>query len=86
MALREMPAGGKSGLKSPRTSATARFLASEPSSAGRGFILDLDQNLPLLNEVWVQHFGKNLPARTVVGVAKLRENYPLEIEATAYLP
>jgi 2-iminobutanoate/2-iminopropanoate deaminase len=50
------------------------------------FILDVDKNLPLLNEVWVRHFGKNLPARTVVGVAKLRENYLLEIEATAYVP
>ena len=50
------------------------------------FILDVDENLPALNEVWVQHFGKNLPARTVVGVAKLRENYLLEIEATAYVP
>jgi len=50
------------------------------------FILNVDENLPLLNEVWVQHFGKNLPARTVVGVPKLRENYLLEIEATAYVP
>jgi 2-iminobutanoate/2-iminopropanoate deaminase len=50
------------------------------------FIMNVDENLPLLNEVWVQHFGRNLPARTVVGVAKLRENYLLEIEATAYVP
>jgi enamine deaminase RidA (YjgF/YER057c/UK114 family) len=34
----------------------------------------------------VRHFGKELPARTVVGVSKLRENYMLEIEATAYVP
>jgi enamine deaminase RidA (YjgF/YER057c/UK114 family) len=26
------------------------------------------------------------PARTVVGVSKLRENYLLEIEVTAYVP
>jgi 2-iminobutanoate/2-iminopropanoate deaminase len=50
------------------------------------YILNVDENLPLLNEVWVQHFGSNLPARTVVGVAKLRENYLLEIEVTAYAP
>jgi 2-iminobutanoate/2-iminopropanoate deaminase len=50
------------------------------------YILDIDENLPILNEVWVQHFGKNLPARTVVGVGKLRENYLLEIEMTAYAP
>jgi len=50
------------------------------------YILDVDKNLPLLNEVWVQHFGRNLPARTVVGVSKLRENYLLEIEVTAYVP
>jgi enamine deaminase RidA (YjgF/YER057c/UK114 family) len=39
-----------------------------------------------VNDVWTQHFGKNLPARTVVGVAKLRENYLIEIELTAYVP
>lgn len=50
------------------------------------YILDVDTNLPILNEVWVQYFGNNLPARTVVGVAKLRENYMLEVEATAYDP
>lgn len=50
------------------------------------YLLNIDENLPILNEVWVKHFGKNLPARTVVGVAKLRENYMLEIEVTAYVP
>jgi 2-iminobutanoate/2-iminopropanoate deaminase len=53
---------------------------------GTCYMLDVDENLPILNEVWVQHFGKNLPARTVVGVSKLRENYLLEIEMTAYAP
>ena len=50
------------------------------------YLLDIDKNLPILNEVWVAHFGKNLPARTVVGVAKLRENYMIECEVTAYVP
>jgi 2-iminobutanoate/2-iminopropanoate deaminase len=50
------------------------------------YIMNFDENLPLLNDVWVRHFGKELPARTVVGVSKLRENYLLEIEATAYVP
>jgi 2-iminobutanoate/2-iminopropanoate deaminase len=50
------------------------------------YILDIDENLPLLNEVWVQYFGENIPARTAVGVHKLRENYLLEIEVTAYVP
>jgi 2-iminobutanoate/2-iminopropanoate deaminase len=50
------------------------------------YILNVRNNLPILNEVWVQHFGKNLPARTVVGVSELRENYLLEIEVTAYVP
>jgi 2-iminobutanoate/2-iminopropanoate deaminase len=50
------------------------------------YILNVDENLPILNEVWVAHFGKDLPARTVVGVAKLRENYMLEVETTAYVP
>ena len=50
------------------------------------YILNIDENLPILNEVWVANFGKDLPARTVVGVAKLRENYMLEIEVMAYVP
>ena len=50
------------------------------------YILDVDENLPKLNQVWVEYFGDNLPARSVVGVYKLRENYMLEIEMTAYVP
>ena len=50
------------------------------------YIMNIDENLPILNEVWVQYFGKNVPARTAVGVIKLRENYLLEIEVTAYIP
>lgn len=50
------------------------------------FIVDIDANLPILNEVWVKYFGKDLPARSALGVYKLRENYLLEIEATAYIP
>lgn len=50
------------------------------------YLMNFDENLPILNEVWVKHFGKNLPARTAFGVAKLRENYLLEIEAVAYVP
>ena len=53
---------------------------------GTCFIMNFDENLPILNEVWIQHFGNNLPARTTLGVAKLRENYLLEIEMTAYVP
>jgi 2-iminobutanoate/2-iminopropanoate deaminase len=65
------------------------------AAAGSGFehclkatvyMVNIDQNLPIMNEVWVQYFGKNLPARTALGVAKLRENYMLEVEATAYAP
>jgi 2-iminobutanoate/2-iminopropanoate deaminase len=82
------------GFKAQATQALAN-LNAVLTAAGSGFehclkatcyILNVDENLPLLNEVWVQHFGKNLPARTVVGVAKLRENYLLEIEVTAYAP
>ena len=35
------------------------------------YIMNFDENLPVLNEVWVQQFGKNVPARTALGVAKL---------------
>lgn len=50
------------------------------------YLMNFDDNLATLNEVWVQYFGKNVPARTAFGVAKLRENYLLEIEAVAYVP
>jgi 2-iminobutanoate/2-iminopropanoate deaminase len=82
------------GFKAQATQALANLRAIL-DAAGSGFehclkatcyILNVDENLPLLNEVWVEHFGKDLPARTVVGVAKLRENYLLEIEVTAYVP
>ena len=50
------------------------------------YLMNFDENLTTLNEVWVKYFGKNVPARTAFGVAKLRENYLLEIEAVAYVP
>lgn len=50
------------------------------------YIVNIDENLPILNELWLQYFGKNVPARTAVGVVKLRENYLLEVEAIAYAP
>jgi 2-iminobutanoate/2-iminopropanoate deaminase len=50
------------------------------------YIMNIDENLPKLNQVWVKYFGDSVPARTAVGVYKLRENYMLEIEMTAYVP
>ena len=50
------------------------------------YIVNIDENLPILNEIWVQYFGRDLPARTALGVLKLRENYLLEVEAIAYVP
>jgi len=50
------------------------------------YLMNFDENLPILNEVWVRYFGSTLPARTAFGVAKLRENYLLEVEVVAYVP
>ena len=50
------------------------------------YLMSIDENLPILNELWLSYFGKDLPARTAVGVYKLRENYMLEIEVIAYVP
>lgn len=50
------------------------------------YLMNFDENVAPLNAVWVKYFEKNLPARTAFGVAKLRENYLLEIEAIAYVP
>src|ERR1700753_349318 len=56
------------GFKAQATQALAN-LNAVLTAAGSGFehclkatcyILDVDANLPLLNEVWVQHFGSNL--------------------------
>jgi 2-iminobutanoate/2-iminopropanoate deaminase len=89
------PRDPKQGNKVVAGGFKAQAVQAVLKAAGSGFehclkatcyILNVDENLPLLNEVWVQHFGSNLPARTVVGVAKLRENYLLEIEVTAYAP
>lgn len=50
------------------------------------YLMSIDENLPILNELWVRYFGQNLPARTAVGVYKLRDNYMLEIEVIACVP
>lgn len=50
------------------------------------YLINFDENIAPLNVVWIKYFRKNLPARTAFGVAKLRENYLLEIEAIAYVP
>jgi 2-iminobutanoate/2-iminopropanoate deaminase len=50
------------------------------------YLMSIDENLPILNELWLRYFGQDLPARTAVGVYKLRENYMLEIEVIAYVP
>lgn len=82
------------GFKAQATQALENLKAVlEASGSGLGhclkatcYILDIDENLPLLNEVWVEYFGEDIPARTAVGAYKLRENYLLEIEAIAYVP
>ncbi len=81
--FREQATQAMANLKAVLAAAGSGF---EHCLKGTCYILNVDENLPVLNEVWVQHFGKNLPARTVVGVSKLRENYLLEIEMTAYAP
>ena len=82
------------GFKAQATQALAN-LKAVLHAAGSGFehclkatcyIMNIDENLPKLNQVWLKYFGENVPARTAVGVYKLRENYLLEIEMTAYVP
>ena len=50
------------------------------------YLINFDDNLATLNEVWVKYFERDLPARTAFGVVKLRENYLLEVEAIAFVP
>src|SRR5215471_18264897 len=49
------------------------------------FILDFDKNLPLLNDVWVQHLDTIPPARSAVLGAILVQNCILEGEGNAYI-
>lgn len=81
--FREQAAQALKNLKAVLEAAGSGF---EHCLKGTCYLLNVDENLPILNELWVTNFGKDLPARTVVGVAKLRENYMLEIEMTAYVP
>ncbi|HUZ10497.1 MAG TPA: Rid family detoxifying hydrolase [Acidimicrobiales bacterium] len=49
------------------------------------FVADMD-DLAVVNEIWVEVFGENRPARSAVGAARLPLDARVEVEAWAVLP
>ena len=49
------------------------------------FLVDM-ADFPTVNEIWVEVFGENRPARSAVGVAGLPLGARVEVEAWAALP
>jgi 2-iminobutanoate/2-iminopropanoate deaminase len=49
------------------------------------FLVDID-DFAAINEVWVEYFNENRPARSAVAVAALPIGARVEVEAWAYAP
>jgi 2-iminobutanoate/2-iminopropanoate deaminase len=49
------------------------------------FLVDID-DFAAVNEVWVEYFSENRPARSAVAVAALPVGARVEVEAWAYAP
>ena len=49
------------------------------------FLADMD-DFPLVNEVWVRHFGSHRPTRSTIGVAALPLGGRVEVEVWAHAP
>jgi 2-iminobutanoate/2-iminopropanoate deaminase len=49
------------------------------------FLVDID-DFAAINEVWVEYFSENRPARSAVAVAALPIGARVEVEAWAYAP
>lgn len=50
------------------------------------YLKDLDQDYVAMNEVYLEYFGPNPPARATVQVSRLAFNLPVEISCIAALP
>ncbi len=47
------------------------------------FLTDMKRDFPVFNRIWAEHFGKNPPARTTVGVDSLPTPIAIEFKAVA---
>ena len=41
---------------------------------------------PVINELYEEFFGKNLPTRTILEISRLNQDDIVEIEAIAHIP
>lgn len=50
------------------------------------YVTDMTAHRPVINELYEEYFGKNLPTRTIVEVRALNQGDIFEIEAVVLLP
>ena len=50
------------------------------------YVTDMKNSRPIINELYEEFFGKNLPTRTIVEISGLNQDDIVEIEAIAHIP
>jgi 2-iminobutanoate/2-iminopropanoate deaminase len=50
------------------------------------YVRDMYRFRPVVNELYEEYFGKNLPTRTIVEISRLNGDDNVEITATAWIP
>jgi 2-iminobutanoate/2-iminopropanoate deaminase len=50
------------------------------------YVRDIFRFRPVVNELYEEYFGKNLPTRTIVEISRLNGDDNVEITATAWIP
>ena len=50
------------------------------------YVRDMFRFRPVVNELYEEYFGKNLPTRTIVEISRLNGDDNVEITATAWIP
>ncbi len=50
------------------------------------YVTDMENFRPVINELYEEFFGKNLPTRTILEISRLNQDDIVEIEAIAHIP
>ena len=50
------------------------------------YVKDMDVHRPVINRLYEEYFGPNLPTRTIVEVSRLNQDDIVEIEAVVMIP
>jgi 2-aminomuconate deaminase len=50
------------------------------------FLTDLERDFPAYNRIYAEYFGRVLPSRTTIGVAKLPGQVAIELKCIALCP